>query len=170
MGLLLLSGVLLTFMAIKTITCWLLYSAIMQLPADYRYARPARVWVLLLPLVGSFWNLLIIGPLAESYRDYFLAQGRIEVDDCGGKVGRIYCFLSIANIFMLPFLIALPLIGLIPIVVSLLFLTKYLLTITRLKNQVAAVFPGGFPVQFATPMPTGTPIPSEASEAQGPAK
>jgi hypothetical protein len=79
----------------QAIICWQLINAFQQIPERYRFQEPGRVWLLMVPLFNIYWNFKVFPALAESFQLYFYSRGISDVEDCGERLARWYCYLGL---------------------------------------------------------------------------
>ena len=81
--------------AISGIICWLLADAFQRIPERYRFLDPNLVWLLMVPLFNLYWNFKVLPALAESFQACFYSHGVADVEDCGERLARWYCYLAL---------------------------------------------------------------------------
>ena len=111
----------------QAIVCWLLMNAFEEIPKRHRLQEPEMVWLLMVPLFNFYWNFKVCPALAESFQAYFYSHGVADVDDCGERWARWYCFL--APTFIIPCF---------NLVAGLIFLVLFLIEVDKLKKRVLA--------------------------------
>jgi hypothetical protein len=104
----------------QAVICWRLVEAFQHIPQRYRFQEPGRVWLLMVPLFNIFWNFKVLPPLAESFQLYYYSRGIADVEDCGERLARWYCWLGVT--WLIPCLNFLT--GLASLVVVILFLIE----------------------------------------------
>jgi hypothetical protein len=120
-------------LAIGAFICYQLYLAAARLPEANRKLAPASVFLLLVPLVNIVWLFFVVMRLSEGYQQYFAAQQRTDVGDCGYRVGLGWAIagacvvVPIANAFA----------GLAALILMILYLVK----MSQLKAQVTPPMP-----------------------------
>ena len=117
-------------LALQVFACWYLVGCVQALPPQYRKIEPGTVWLLMIPLFGVVWNFFVYPQIAESYRNYFAAQGRNDLGDCGGSLATTYCVLCC--ITMIPYVGSA--VGIAVLVLWIMLLVKF----GELKKLVAA--------------------------------
>jgi hypothetical protein len=122
-------AVIVVSVAIHAVLCWFVSKLLKRVPKQYRKQEPGMVWLMMIPCFNFVWSFFVYPKLAESYKAYFIAQGRPDVD-CGESLAMAYCILLCCSI--IPYVNALT--GTAGLVVLILFLVK----INDLKNQIPA--------------------------------
>ena len=84
--------------AIQIIICVLLYMCFSRIPSEYRRLEPGLVFLILIPVFGLIWNFFVYLRMPESFQNYFAAQGRTDVGDCGHGIGLWYSICAAACI------------------------------------------------------------------------
>ena len=116
--------------AILIVICALLHSALARVPREHRTMEPGLVWLLLIPLFSLIWNFFVFLRIPESYKNYFTAQGRTDVGDCGRGVGLGYAICGALAIVPCVNYLAAP----VAVVLLIIFLVK----VFGLKGQISA--------------------------------
>ncbi len=88
-------------------------------------------WLLMVPFFNLYWNFKVFPALAESFQIAFYSHGFADVEDCGERLARWYCGLSLC--WIVPGLNFLT--GLAALVVLILFLIEA----DRLKKRLLAM-------------------------------
>jgi hypothetical protein len=112
---------------VQAFICWQLADAFRHIPERYRFQEPNMVWLLMVPLFNFYWNFKVFPALAESYQVYFYSRGIADVDDCGERLARWYCYLF-------PTLI-IPCLNAIAVLVLLIL---FLIEVDKLKKRIPA--------------------------------
>ncbi len=81
--------------AITVLFIWLAYRCLASIPKPFRKQEPALAWFLLIPLFNIIWMFFVYPPLAEGYQAYFASRGRRDVGDCGYRLNKNTCLLSV---------------------------------------------------------------------------
>ena len=135
-------GVILAFsIAILVLICLGLSGFLKALPPEFRLMEPGMVWLMCIPCFNIIWIFFVYPRIARSYQNYFRAQGRYDVGDCGESVGLWYCICVVLS--------AIPCVGVIASVAALVLMIIYFVKLFGLKGQVRAGFT---PPKFGTPM------------------
>jgi hypothetical protein len=128
-------------MGILVLICLGLSGFLKALPPEFRLMEPGMVWLMLIPCFNIIWIFFVYPRIARSYQNYFRAQGRYDVGDCGEAVGLWYCICVVLS--------AIPCVGVIASIASLVLLIIYFVTLFGLKGQVQAGF---VQPKYGTPM------------------
>jgi hypothetical protein len=115
---------------VQAVICWKLVGAFDSIPPHYRFQEPGHVWLLMVPLFNLYWNFRVFPALAESFQVYFYSRGIADVEDCGERLARWYCYL--APTFIIPCL------NLATGIAGLVVLILFLVEAGQLKNQIIA--------------------------------
>jgi hypothetical protein len=132
-GLLVFTVVVTICLAVGAFVCYQLYLAASRLPEANRKLAPASVSLLLVPLLNVVWLFIVVMKLSEGYQQYFAAQQRTDVGDCGYRLGlgwaiaTICVIVPIANFFAGP--------------ASLVMMILYLVKMSQLKAMVVPMLP-----------------------------
>ena len=126
-------GVMLAFaVGILVLICLGLSGFLKALPPEFRLMEPGMVWLICIPCFNIVWIFFVYPRIARSYQNYFRAQGRYDVGDCGEAVGLWYCICVVLS--------AIPCVGGIAGIAALILLVIYFVTLFGLKSQVQAGF------------------------------
>jgi len=117
----------------QAIICWQLVIAFESIPQRYRFQEPAHVWLLMVPLFNIYWNFKVLPALAESFQLYFYAHGIADVEDCGERLARWYCYLGITWLI--------PCLDFATGLASLVLVTLFLAEADKLKKRILAIEP-----------------------------
>ena len=88
--------------------CWFAADALRHVPAQQRFLKPGRAWLLMIPLFQLYWNFKVFSAIVESFQLHFYSRGIADVEDCGESLARAYCWLSVcalipcANLALIP--------------------------------------------------------------------
>jgi hypothetical protein len=105
-----------------------LTSCFKRIPQQYRLMEPGMVWLLLIPCFPLIWNFFVYPRLSKSFQNYFNAQGRTDVGDCGQQIGLWYSICAAVSIIPLVNYCAGP--------VALVLLIIYIVKALGLKGQI----------------------------------
>ncbi|HEY3384060.1 MAG TPA: hypothetical protein VGK32_20035 [Vicinamibacterales bacterium] len=115
-------------LAIGLFVCYQLYQAASRLPAQYRKLAPGSIFLLLVPLLNFVWVFFVVIKLSESFKEYFAAQQRTDVGDCGYAVGLGWAITMVCGLI--------PVIGMLSCLASLVFMILFLVKMSQLKALV----------------------------------
>jgi hypothetical protein len=115
-------------LAINAVICFLLWGCFKRIPQQYRAMEPNMVWLLMIPCFGLVWNFFVFPRLSQSYQQYFAAQGRTDVGDCGKQIGLGLAICAALSII--------PFVNYCTGVVALVLLIIYLVKVLGLKGQI----------------------------------
>ena len=122
--------VLLVALAVLAVLCWFLSSCLKRIPPEFRRQTPGKVWLLLI-IIFPFpfiWNFFVYPKIAESYKAYFDSVGRSDVGDCGLKLAKWYCYLTLGCLI--------PCVNLLAVPALLVVLVMLLIKFSSLKGQI----------------------------------
>jgi hypothetical protein len=128
-GLLFLTVMFAVALAVGAFICYQLYLAASRLPEANRKLAPASVFLLLIPLLNAVWLFIVVIRLSEGYQQYFAAQQRTDVGDCGYRVGLGWAIASVCVVVPVANIFA----GLAALVMMILYLVK----MSQLRAMVA---------------------------------
>jgi hypothetical protein len=111
---------------------WLLSGFLKALPPQFRLMEPGMVWLMLIPFFNLVWMFFVYVRIAKSYQNYFRAQGRTDVGDCGEMLGLWYCICVCLSFI--------PCVNMFSGIASLVLMILYLVKLNGLKHQVQAGF------------------------------
>ncbi len=117
--------------AIQAIICWQLADAFHCIPPRYRFQEPNMVWLLMVPLFNLYWNFKVVPVLAESFQLYFYSRGIADVEDCGERFARWYCYLALTWVI--------PCVNFVTGIAGLVVVIRFLIEADRLKKRILAV-------------------------------
>jgi hypothetical protein len=120
-------------LAIGVFVCYQLYLAAARLPEANRKLAPAAVFLLLVPVVNMVWLFIVVMKLSEGYQQYFAAQQRTDVGDCGYRLGLGWAIAGLCVIVPIAHVFA----GLAALILMILYLVK----MSQLKAMVAPPSP-----------------------------
>lgn len=113
---------------VLAVVSFLVYECYQAVPEPHRSLRPARVWLLLIPVLNVAWNFRVFPGLSKSYKSYFDSVGDATVGDCGKQIALWFCAAMVGA--FLPFL------GRVAAPASLLLLIIYLVKAYELKAKI----------------------------------
>jgi len=119
--------------AIQAMICWYLVEAFRYIPERYRFQEPNRVWLLMVPFFNLYWNFKVLPALAESFQVFFYSRGIADVDDCGERYARWYCYLAITWLI--------PCVNFVTGIASLVLVILFLIEADKLKKRILATEP-----------------------------
>ena len=108
--------------------CYQLYVAAKQLPPGQRKLTPASVFFLLVPLLNIVWLFFVVMKLSQGYQEYFAANPRPGVGDCGYGIGLGWAIAS-ACVFV-------PIVHFFAGLASLILMILYLVKMSQLRALV----------------------------------
>ncbi len=123
--------VILGFLGIWIAILLLFSKSLASLPEQHRLMPPGHVWLLLIPLFNIVWMFFVFTRIPKSFRSYFSSVGRTDVGDCGEQIGLWYCICAVTS--------AIPCIGIIPGIASLILLIMFIVKVVDLKGKVSTV-------------------------------
>ncbi len=85
---------------LKAIVCWQVIVSLESIPAQYRLLEPKKTWLLMVPFFALYWNFKVFPALAESFQACFYSHGVADVEDCGERLAKWYCGLSLSWILI----------------------------------------------------------------------
>jgi len=136
-------GVLIVALAILVWVLYLLQTCFQRIPQQYRLMEPGMVWLMLIPLFNLVWQFFVVFRLSHSFQNYFTAQGRKDVGDCGWTMGLVAMILGLCGII--------PKVGALASLASLVLWIIYMVKVVGLRNQIGSA--PGFPVTPTPPPP-----------------
>jgi hypothetical protein len=116
--------------AILVLICLGLSGFLKALPPEFRLMEPGMVWLMLIPCFNLIWIFFVYPQIARSYQNYFRAQGRFDMGDCGESIGLWYCICVLLSMI--------PCVGIIASFAALILLILYFVKLFGLKSQVQA--------------------------------
>jgi hypothetical protein len=120
-------------LAIHIFVTYLLYSCHQRLPKPFQLMEPGLVWLMLIPIFNIVWQFFVVLRLSTSYQNYFRAQNRGDVGDCGYTIGLVALILSCVSII--------PYLGCLTSLASLVLWIIYLVKAVGLRDQIPASMP-----------------------------
>ncbi len=114
--------------AVNILLVFLLYTDFERIPRNFRKLEPGLVWLLLIPCFNLVWNFFVIPKLSDSFKAYFDSIGDTSVGNCGRDLGFGYCIVTAAS--------AIPFVGCLTGIVSLVLLILFLIKANELKNRI----------------------------------
>ena len=124
-------GVILAFsVGIVILICYVLSGFLKALPPEFRLMEPGLVWLMLIPCFNLIWIFFVYTRIARSYQNFFRAQGRFDMGDCGESIGLWYCICVLLSVI--------PCVGVIASVAALILMIIYFVKLLGLKSQVQA--------------------------------
>lgn len=126
-------GVIFAFIVLpiaQAIVCWLTADALRQIPERCRLLEPELVWLLLIPIFNLYWNFRVFPAVAESFQLTFYSRGIADVEDCGERLARWYCGLSLCWV--------LPCINFFTGIAALVVIIMFLSEVDSLKRRLSA--------------------------------
>jgi hypothetical protein len=128
-GLFFLMIMLVVGLAIGAFICYQLYLAAQALPPAHRKLAPGLVFLLLVPVLNFFWLFYVVMKLSEGYKEYFAANPRGDVGDCGQGIGLGWAVASLC--------IIVPLANRFAGIAALILMVLYLVKMSQLRGMVA---------------------------------
>jgi hypothetical protein len=120
LGLAVMFVVVLMALVVGAFICYQLYLSARQLPPANRKLAPASVFFLLIPLVNIVWLFFVVMKLSQGYQEYFAANPRPGVGDCGYGVGLGWAVAAVCVIVPVAHFFA----GLAALILMILYLVK----------------------------------------------
>ena len=120
-------------LAISIFVIYLLYTCHQRLPKAFQLMEPGLAWLMLVPLFSIVWQFFVVLRLSTSYQNYFRAQNRGDVGDCGYTIGLIALILSCVSII--------PYLGCLTSVASFVLWIIYLVKVVGLRDQIPSSMP-----------------------------
>jgi hypothetical protein len=120
--------ILLFSFAVSLVAIFLLYMDFERVPRGFRKLEPGLVWLLLIPCFNLVWNFFVFPGLSDSFRAYFNSVGDNSVGNCGRDLGIAYAIFSAIS--------AIPFVGCLTGIVSLVLLILFLAKANELKNRI----------------------------------
>jgi hypothetical protein len=114
--------------AVNIAVVFLLYTDFERVPRNFRKLESGLVWLLLIPCFNLVWNFFVIPRLADSFKAYFDSIGDTSVGNCGRDLGFGYAICTAAS--------AIPFVGCLTGIVSLVLLILFLVKANELKNRI----------------------------------
>ena len=100
-----------------------------HVPEPCREITPGQVWLIIIPIFALYWQFRVyMTGVPNSFKNYFNAQGRTDVGDCGKSLGMWMCILT--------FLGFIPIINMFSGIASLILLVLWMVKIHGLKQQI----------------------------------
>ncbi len=116
------------FFALNILVVFLLYTDFERVPRGFRKLESGLVWLLLIPCFHLVWNFFVFPKLADSFKAYFDSIGDTSVGNCGRDLGFGYAICTAAS--------AIPFVGCLTGIVSLVLLILFLVKANELKNRI----------------------------------
>jgi hypothetical protein len=117
-------GVIMSIIFAAIISGWLKH-----VPEQYREITPGQVWLIIIPFFALYWQFRVyMTGVPNSFKNYFNAQGRTDVGDCGKSLGMWMCILT--------FLGFVPIINFFSGIAVLVLYVLWLVKIHGLKQQI----------------------------------
>jgi hypothetical protein len=120
-------------LAVGAFISYQLYLSAKQLPPANRKLTPASVFLLLVPVVNLVWLFFVVIKLSQGYQEYFAANPRPGVGDCGYGVGLGWAVAVVCVIVPVAHFFA----GLAALILMVLYLVK----MSQLRALVAPATP-----------------------------
>jgi hypothetical protein len=129
LGLAFLFVVLLVSLVIGLFVCYQLYVAARQLPLANRKLAPGLVFLLFVPLLNLVWLFVVVMKISQGYQEYFAANPRPGVGDCGYGIGLGWAISAIC--------VFVPLVRLFAGLAALILMILYLVKLSQMRALVA---------------------------------
>jgi hypothetical protein len=120
-------------LAVGAFICYQLYLAAGRLPAANQKLPPVSVFLLLVPVVNIVWLFFVVMKVSQGYQEYFAANPRPGVGDCGYGIGLGWAIAS-ACVFV-------PLAHYFAGLAALILMVLYLVKMAQLRALVTPALP-----------------------------